>query len=232
MLPTVARSLLRDDVYLRLREAIVDGRLQPGQQLRDTDLAEDLGVSRTPVREALLKLADSGLVSASPGRSTVVAPLDATDVRDARDVVAAMHEVAVRTAAATLTTADLAAMAAANDRFAAAIRESDIEAALAADDDLHAIPVRVAANRAVSSVLDQFTPVVRRAERLRFSSVDGLDSIHRHQRLIAHLADGDTEAAARVAFDTWHSLSANPAVGPARSDPAPATLPNYLDRRG
>ena len=66
--PAVGRSLLSDDVYRRLRDAIVDGTFMPGEQLKDGDLAEWLGVSRTPVREALLRLRGSGLVVALPGR--------------------------------------------------------------------------------------------------------------------------------------------------------------------
>jgi DNA-binding GntR family transcriptional regulator len=64
----VDRSLLRDGVYQRLRDAIVDGTFQPGEQLKDGELAEWLGVSRTPVREALLRLGGSGLVVALPGQ--------------------------------------------------------------------------------------------------------------------------------------------------------------------
>jgi DNA-binding GntR family transcriptional regulator len=61
------RRLLRDDVFQQLRDAIVDGTLTPGEQVRDVDLAEWLGVSRTPVREALLRLTETGLVTAAPG---------------------------------------------------------------------------------------------------------------------------------------------------------------------
>lgn len=202
----VARALLRDEVFGRLRGAIVDGTFAPGEQLRDADLAEWLGVSRTPIREALLRLAAAGLVQARPGRSTTVATLDLRAARDARDVVAAMHEVAVREAAASLGRADLAVMRAANKRFRAALRVGDTEAALAADDELHAVPVRVAANRAVLAVLDQFTPVVRRAERLRFSTLAGRASATRHDDLVRLLEQGDGEAAAALAFDTFHSL--------------------------
>lgn len=202
----MARALLRNEVFARLRAAIVDGTFAPGEQLRDLDLAAWLGVSRTPVREALLRLADAGLVRASPGRSTTVSTLDLRAARDARDVVAAMHEVAVREAAGSLTRSDLAAMRAANKRFRAALRAGDTDAAMAADDDLHAVPVRVAANRAVLAVLDQFTPVVRRAERLRFSTLAGRASVTRHDDLVRLLEQGDTEAAAALAFDTFHSL--------------------------
>jgi DNA-binding GntR family transcriptional regulator len=204
--PAIDRRLLRDDVYGRLRDAIVDGSLAPGEQLRDGELAAWLGVSRTPVREALLRLAEAGLVVAQPGRSTTVSSLDLRDVRDARDVVAAMHELAVREAVGSLTPADLEGMREANRRFRAAIEQGDVEAAVRADDELHGIPVAVASNRALAAVLDQFTPVLRRAERLRFSSLGRLASLARHDELIRLCAAGDADQAAAVAFDTWHSL--------------------------
>jgi DNA-binding GntR family transcriptional regulator len=204
--PAIDRRLLRDDVYGRLRDAIVDGSLAPGEQLRDGELAAWLGVSRTPVREALLRLAEAGLVVAQPGRSTTVSSLDLRDVRDARDVVAAMHELAVREAVGSLTPADLEGMREAHRRFRAAIEQGDVEAAVRADDELHGIPVAVASNRALAAVLDQFTPVLRRAERLRFSSLGGRASLARHDELIRLCAAGDADQAAAVAFDTWHSL--------------------------
>lgn len=204
--PSLDRSLLRDDVYRRLRDAIVDGTFAPGEQLKDLELAAWLGVSRTPVREALLRLAQGGLVLAQPGRSTTVSPLDVREVRDARDVVAAMHEVAVREAVPGLTEADLSAMRDANRRFAAALESGDVEAAVGADDELHGVLVSVSGNRALATVLEQFTPTLRRAEQLRFGSLRGDTSVARHDELIRLCATGDVAGAAAVAYDTWHSL--------------------------
>ncbi len=201
-----ARVLLRDDVFARLRDAIVDGTLAPGEQLRDHDLAAWLGVSRTPVREALLRLQQGGLVVAAPNRSTVVSPLDVRATRDAHAVVAAMHGLAVRSAVTLLTADDLERMRAANDRFAAALRVGDVDAALEADDELHGIPVAAAANEAVSAVLDQFSPLLRRVEMLRFSSVSGRGSVDLHARLIDHCQQGDAEGAVAVSFETWQTL--------------------------
>ena len=209
--PAIDRRLLRDDVYSRLRDAIVDGTLASGEQLRDVELAAWLGVSRTPIREALLRLAEAGLVVVHPGRSTTVSSLDMRAVRDARDVVAAMHELAVREAVGSLTETNLEAMREANSRFRAAIEQGDLEAALRADDELHGVPVAVAANQALTAVLDQFTPVLRRAERLRFSSLDGCVSVARHDELIRLCSAGDAEGAAALAFDTFHSLPATEA---------------------
>lgn len=206
--PSVDRSLLRDNVYRRLRDAIVDGTFAPGEQLRDGELASWLGVSRTPVREALLQLAASGLVVALPGRSTTVSSIDEQSVREARDVVAAMHALAVRSTAANLSDAQLDRMREANRRFAEALEARNVAAALEADDEFHAVPVDALGNRALSAVLDQFGPVVRRAERVRFDSEEGQASFARHEKLIELCAAGDAKAAADVAFATWHDLPA------------------------
>ncbi|KRF22768.1 GntR family transcriptional regulator [Phycicoccus sp. Soil802] len=205
--PPVSRALLRDDVHRRVRDAIVDGTLGPGEQLRDQELAAWLGVSRTPVREALLRLQQAGLVASLPGRSTTVASLDTRAARDAQAVVAQMHRLAVHDAVGQLTADDLARMRAANARFRAALEAGDAEGALAADDELHGIPVAAAGNAALAAVLDQFTPVLRRVERLRFSSLSGRGSVALHARLIDLCEAGDREAAAEVSHQTWQTLA-------------------------
>lgn len=205
--PPIRTALLRDTVHDRLRDLIVDGTLAPGEVVRDTDLAARLGVSRTPVREALLRLGESGLVRAAPGRSTVVAEIDLAEVREAHAVVVAMHRLAVAEAVARLTSDDLDRMRTANRRFAAAIAERDTAAALAADDDFHRVAVDVAGNRALATVLDQFSPVVRRLERRRFASHAGGESVELHDRLVEACASGDAQAAADVAVRTWQNLA-------------------------
>lgn len=204
----IRTSLLRDTVHDRLRDAIVDGTLAPGEVVRDTELAAWLGVSRTPVREALLKLGETGLVRAAPGRSTVVAEIDLDEVRAAHAVVASMHRLAVAESVARLTPGHLDRMREANQRFARAIEDGDTSAALAADDDFHAVAVDASGNRALASVLDQFSPVVRRLERRRFASYAGAESVALHHRLVEACAAGDVEAAADVAFRTWQNLAA------------------------
>nr|WP_127795407.1 GntR family transcriptional regulator [Agromyces sp. LHK192] len=214
--PGVDRSLLRDDVFRRLRDAIVDGTFLPGEQLRDGELAEWLGVSRTPVREALLRLGASGLVVAKPGRSTTVSTIDPKAVRDAKDVVAAMHVLAVREMAGNATEAQIERMTDANRRFAEALLSGDLAAALDADEDFHRVPVTALGNAAIASVLDQFGPVVRRAERGRFAA-DGRASLERHEQLITLLVAGDVEGASDLTFETWHSLSDEAEQAPQRS---------------
>lgn len=206
-LAPVRTALLRDTVHDRLRDAIVDGTLAPGEVVRDTELATWLGVSRTPVREALLRLGETGLVRAAPGRSTVVAEIDLGEVREAHAVVATMHRLAVTEAVCRFTPDHLDAMRAANERFAAAIAGRDVDSALGADDDFHAVAVDASGNRALATVLDQFSPVVRRLERLRFASHAAEESVVLHDRLVQACAAGDVDAAADVAFRTWQNLA-------------------------
>lgn len=198
--------MLRDDVFGKLRDAIVDGTFQPGEQLKDAELADWLGVSRTPVREALLRLATSGLVKAVPGRSTTVTEIDTKAAQDARDVIATMHAMVVRSVAGRLEESQLREMREANRRFAKALAFGDVDAALDADEALHAVPVQALGNRAAESVLEHFDPLVRRAERSRFSR-DGSSSVTLHDQLIDLLESGDGDGASAIAFDLWGSLA-------------------------
>src|SRR3954452_4694656 len=106
----VGRVLLRDQALERLRSAIVAGDLAPGEVVKDAELAARLGLSVAPVRAALARLADEGLVEAKPQSHTRVTPLRVRDVRDAAVVVRAMHELAVREAVPVTTPEDIAGM--------------------------------------------------------------------------------------------------------------------------
>lgn len=207
------RQLLRDSVFVRIRDAIIDGTLEPGERLVDGELSGWLGVSRTPIREALARLDAAGLVETKPGRYTIVSPIHPRTLADAQAVTAAMNELAVRTAVPHLTGDDLAGMRAANDTFAEALRSGDVVAAVAADDAFHRIPVDRAANDAIRAVLDQYTPVLRRVERIRFASMSGRDSVAQHARIIAFAEAGDAEAAATETRLNWLTLDAHASRG-------------------
>jgi DNA-binding GntR family transcriptional regulator len=205
-LQRIERALLRDQAYELLRDAIVTGILEPGALIRDIDLAAQMGLSQGPVRAALSRLRDEGLVESKPQSHTRVTPLVVRDVRDAVAVVRAMHEVAVREAASHMTPIHLAAMRAANICFTRAVALGAIDDAIAADDVFHDVPVVVCGNRAVAATIDRYTPLIRRLERRKFTSVPGQLSVQLHERLIAALADADVDAAVLVTREIWSEL--------------------------
>ncbi|MGC9668738.1 GntR family transcriptional regulator [Planosporangium sp. 12N6] len=200
------RRLLRDEAYDVLLAAIVNGDLQPGQVVRDGELAAAVGLSRTPVREALARLADEGLVESKPNAYTRVTPLNQRDCEEAFVMLRALHVLAVTTAVARMTPADVARMRTSNAAFAAALDAGDVEAALAADDDVHGVYLDAADNRTLTATLDRLTPRIRRLERLRFASLPGRESVDVHEQLAQACADGDQDRAARLVHANWASL--------------------------
>jgi DNA-binding GntR family transcriptional regulator len=206
-LPVVPRRLLRDEAYAVLLDAIVGGTLQPGQLIRDTDLAAQVGLSRTPVREALARLTDEGLVESKPNAYTRVAPLNRRDCEEAYVMLRALHVLAVREALPRMTAHDVARMRAANAAFAAALDAGDVDAALAADDDVHGVVVEAAGNRTLAATLERLAPRIRRLERLRFASLPARESIDVHERIAQACADRDADRAAQLVHDNWGSLA-------------------------
>jgi DNA-binding GntR family transcriptional regulator len=203
----VGRTLLRDQAYAVIRDAIVAGEIEPGAVVRDAELAERLGLSRAPVREAFSRLVDEGLLESKPQSYTRVTPVVAADVRDAAAVVGAMHELVTRVAVPRLMAADVEIMRAANERFAAAVHKGDVEAALHADDALHVVLVRVSGNRAAAATVARYTPLIRRLERRRFGEGGNCRSAGLHDRLIGACATGDVEEAVRVTAEIWRGLA-------------------------
>ncbi|MFC8430003.1 GntR family transcriptional regulator [Streptomyces sp. NPDC057253] len=203
----LARTLLRDRAYASIRDAIVAGEIEPGAVVRDGELAERLGLSRAPVREAFARLVDEGLLESKPQSYTRVTQVDAAEVRDAAAVVGAMHELVTRVAVPRLFAADLETMRAANERFAAAVAAGDVDEALHADDDLHDVLVRVSGNRAAAATAARYTPLIRRLERRRFGEGGNCRSAGLHDRLIEACAAGNVDEAVDVTAEIWRGLA-------------------------
>ncbi|WP_353808901.1 GntR family transcriptional regulator [Agromyces sp. SYSU T00194] len=223
-------SSLRDYAYRELRDAIVSGALAPGARLRDPELEQWLGVSRTPIREAIARLELAGLVQTRRAKATTVAPLDVRTALAAQRIAASLHELAVREAVPQLTAADLDAMREANARFAAALDADDVDAAVRADDDFHDVAVRAGANPLLPAMLEQVAPLLRRLERARFSSLAGRGSVADHDRIIALCAAGAADEAGVAARENWETLGRmlrldDPSVDDAAGHETPADAP-------
>jgi len=202
----VERTLLRDTAYEAIRDAIVRGDMPPGAAMSNAAVADQLGLSRAPVRDALARLADEGLVETKPQSYTRVTPLVPKEVRDAAAVVGVVHELATRTAVPLLTAGHLDAMREANRRFEVATRAGNVDAAMDFDDELHGVIVGACGNRAVAATIERYTPLIRRLERRQFSPARARRSVQRHDELIAACAAGDVDEAVQVTLRIWRSL--------------------------
>lgn len=200
----IERRLARDETYATLREWIVSGTLAPGEKVRDGELAAALGVSRMPVREALLRLEDEGLVETAANRWTRVAPLDLGQARELYPLVWSLEALAVELLPAPLTPAELAAMTAANARLGAALAAHEPAAASQADHTFHQVYIERAANAELLRVLAELKTKLRRLEIAYFDGCAVADrAVVEHQRIIAALAADQRNAAAEAVRANW-----------------------------
>ena len=205
-LEKIDRIPLRERIYQLVQRAIVSGELYPGQRVRDLDLAAQLGVSRTPVREALQRLEDEGLVETLPGALTRVVPLDTQAAREAFPVVAVLHALATRLAVEKLTEQDFAPLRQANESLVAALEAGDVTRAVQADDQFHEVFMRASANSEVQHALDRLMPKVRRLEYAQFGSLAGHTSVLQHQAIITASEQRLVALAASLTEQNWLNL--------------------------
>lgn len=156
------RRTMSEDVYRRLRDAIVNGELRPGETIRDYELADDLGTSKTPVRHALARLAEAGLVEMQRNRFTRVAPLDLDRIRDAVALFGDVWIGSVRHAMPLIQADDVTYLVDLTEDMSAANRDRDVAAFSGA---LRAVAIafaRIEGNSTRVTVIEFLGPQIRR----------------------------------------------------------------------
>lgn len=201
---TLNRTFIRDDVYQSLLEWIIDGNLEPGEKLKDKELAAQLGVSRTPVREALRKLEDEGFVETAANRWTRVTPITLKDAESIYPIIHKLEELALVLAFPHISPQHIRQMEKANNELKEALNSKDSRAAMEADEDFHQTFMNAANNSELSTILEQLKTKSRRIELAYFSNVDLLlVSFEEHQILITALKEKNLEVAKQALASNW-----------------------------
>ena len=130
---------LRDVVFKTLRQAILRGELEPGERLMEIQLAERLGVSRTPIREAIRKLELEGLVLMIPRKGAEVAKISESNLRDVLEVRRSLEELAIDLACQRMTPEELEELKVTQEKFALAIKNGDAMQIAETDERYHEI---------------------------------------------------------------------------------------------
>ncbi|MFJ3906808.1 GntR family transcriptional regulator [Streptomyces sp. NPDC090025] len=191
------RGWLRDQVCEGLRDRIITGRLKPGDRLVERDVAEDFGVSRVPVREAIRILLGEGFLQAVSPRRIVVREMTRQDVENLFDMREALEVLAVRRASERRTPAELAALALLLAEARAATDEGGPERLSRANAAFHAKIVRMSRNDLLVSSLESLEG------RLRwlFQQVDEPGPLWEEHRLLYEaIGAADADAAERLAL--------------------------------
>jgi DNA-binding GntR family transcriptional regulator len=200
----INRPTIRDEVYNQLLSWILEGVLRPGEKLTDHKLADSLGVSRTPVREALKRLEDKGLIEIAANRWTRVAGISLDEAALIYPVIASLEKLALAQAYANLGPAELTRMERLNHELKQAIQNSDPVMASQADAAFHAVIIEQAQNHYISSILTDLKIQHRRLEVQYFQDgFHALASVEEHQRIIESLRDGDLVGAQEIIQANW-----------------------------
>jgi DNA-binding GntR family transcriptional regulator len=199
----LTRRRLSDDAYAQLRDWIIDGTLTPGEALRDEALADALGMSRTPVRDALQRLENEGLVVTSATRRTSVSPVTLKQAREVYPMTVVLEAFALRLALPVIDEVALDAMRAANADLAAALAAGDASAASLADEAVHGGFIACCGNDELRMTLADLRAKVRRLECAFWGWADRTPSLRDHEELIAALSARDGAQADRVLARNW-----------------------------
>jgi DNA-binding GntR family transcriptional regulator len=180
-----------------LREAILSGQLPPGAALGEQSLGRQLGISRTPVREALLLLRGEGLVEMPPNRPAIVRSFSAEDLREMHSLRALLEGYAARTAAARLTEPDIAELTESCERYAR-LGEQDENLPQLVEENFrfHDTIVRAAASDRLVGMIRQVTamPLIYKSY-MTYSSENRATALADHRNILAALTDRDPDRA-------------------------------------
>lgn len=153
---------LRDVVFKTLREAILRGDLKPGERLMELQLAAKLGVSRTPIREAIRMLEQEGLAVTVPRKGAEVAQMTLKDMEDVLEVREALDELAVKLACTKVNAEQLARLIKVQEEFERSTREDDVKKIAEADVAFHEVIYEIADNPKLVSILSNLREQVYR----------------------------------------------------------------------
>ncbi|GAB6172551.1 GntR family transcriptional regulator [Paradesulfitobacterium aromaticivorans] len=189
---------LREIVFEAMREAIISGVLKPSERLMEIQLAEEMGVSRTPVREAIRKLELEGFVVMIPRKGAYVAGVSHKDVADVFEIRAALEGLAAGLAAERITDDEIEQME--RVLLYKEGEERDLELIVKSDTDFHALVYKASRNQRLVQILENLREQIQRF-RATSLAVPGRvrDAIEEHRAIVEALANHNVEKAQELA---------------------------------
>lgn len=190
---TLNRAIpLRDQVYSLVRKAIVTGKLTPGAPINEIEIAGRLGISRTPVREAVKKVSDEGLIEVFAQHGTFVADIRREQVEEAYIIRIALELESIRRAAGSISASQIQDLEDIVNAHETAVKRSRYDEAIARDDDFHRYIAEVNGLHMLWKVVDVSKAQMDRCRLLSLPSPGaGQETIAQHRAILAALERRD-----------------------------------------
>lgn len=191
---------LRDIVFNSLRKAILKGELEPGERLMEKQLAEKMGVSRTPIREAIRKLELEGLVIMVPRKGAEVAMITRQDIKDVLEVRAALESLAVKLACQRMEKQSLNELMAVNDAFMGAARRGDVETVIKKDVEFHDAIYSATNNGKLVGMINNLQEQIYRFRVEYIRQMSDFDTLMaEHEEIVTAIAGHQSDKAQEIA---------------------------------
>ncbi len=194
-----ARKNTKDTMFQNLRADIISQRLKPGQAIREDELAQSFGVSRTPIREILRRLEQEDLVKVIPNRGVFVSELTPRDIEEVLDIRMALETAAARSAAPKLTEQHLSELNDIRSQLEAAVELQDSIVSFEADSRLHNLILVAAGNRRAHRIINNLMGQIHRIRFISGHKPGRIDTtVNEHQHIVAALLEMNPDKAAEA----------------------------------
>ncbi len=191
---------LREMVFESLREAIIQGRLKPGERLMEIQLADEMGVSRTPIREAIRKLELEGFVVMVPRKGAYVAGISVKDIVDVFEVRAALEALAAGLAAERITPDELEELERSLVVISEVSSKEDIDAIVETDTSFHELIYRASRNERLFQIVIHLKEQIQRFRTTSLSQPGrSKDALEEHRKMVEAISDRNIELAQALA---------------------------------
>ncbi len=196
---------LTERAYADIKQKVISGAYSPGNHFEAGQLASDLGMSRTPVREALLRLQNEGVLEIVAKKGVRIIPLSASDLQDVYQIITALEIEAVGSLAAQAPSANfLKPLYKATDKMQASLDKGSVESWCLADEHFHRNLLKLCGNKRLSSEGNRYRDLAQRAHFVAMRLIDAEQingSVQSHQALIKILESGDEMKARKRHFE-------------------------------
>ncbi|MBE3574753.1 MAG: GntR family transcriptional regulator [Firmicutes bacterium] len=198
---------LRELVFESLRQAIMTGQLRPGERLMEVQLANELGVSRTPVREAIRKLELEGLVVMIPRKGAYVSRMSTRDIQEVFEIRATLEGLAATLAVERATEQELDELQALLGRIAECIARNDVKTMVEVDTEFHRQLFQCAHNSRLVQIMQNLREYVQRFRSTSLAYPGRMKvALDEHRQVVQAIRRRDREQAQALAY--WHIVSA------------------------
>ncbi|MDY3005680.1 GntR family transcriptional regulator [Anaerococcus porci] len=202
----INRTFIKDETYNLLSQKIISGDLRPCQRLRVKELSDELGISRTPVREALLQLESEGLVLTKANRWTIVAPINPKEALNIYPIIYSLEELALEEAFDKIGPKEISKLREINDRIKDLHDKSDQLGIIKKDNEFHNYITNLSGNEEIGPILQKLKRRVERMELYFFeNSESNFTTYIEHLKIIESLEEGKLEKSKKSLVRNWTS---------------------------